>query len=279
MNKTRYFRISYEDYVFFASLNKDHEFEMGNLNSKDGSCVQIDVHHSKRKADLGGVMFNRNCPANKELARKEGTVSLVRCALKVILLLYPSITHYTLTDKSWFECRNRNVHLCNHNFLLYGKTWYQRHFEATNRSGLTERTMKRFDRVLSKKPTERFSVFWGRFDKLIRNSSCYKDIRDRLGTIRQMYETCDDWHDFFRNVHEQVGCFFFVPMLKHLFSYFSYGTFYGEKWFISAMAVDGWTLDGLKIKEIKQLPAQIGGRRPEVKKEKSKRRKQLIVFE
>ena len=134
MNKTRYFRISYEDYVFFASLNKDHEFEMGNLNSKDGSRVQIDVHHSKQKADLGGVMFNRNCPANKELARKEGTVSLVRCALKVVLLLYPSITYFTLTDKSWFECRNRNVHLCNHNFLLYGKTWYQRHFEADRKS-------------------------------------------------------------------------------------------------------------------------------------------------
>lgn len=179
------------------------------------------------------------------------TSKLNRCYQAVVR--YRGKTHIGVqslpdTTTSMSSTAQQPIELAYHSVLLYGQTWYQRHFGATlvprptiapeNRIDLRraqhashnasssfqdpETTLRECREILERPPDDEvdFEGFWNAFVRphpyATRSDRWLDNAKD---TMRQLWDEMrvsqGTWQTFFRAVNEQVGCGVFKPIIEY----------------------------------------------------------------
>lgn len=105
-------------------------------SGKDCVKITIDDGDPEKEYFLGGLSYRASCSIHPTLIRGAGTAAMIRAAVCFATHMNPDLEYIVFADDSYFDCKLRDedtyirIPLHTHNFLLYGKTWYQRMFGA-----------------------------------------------------------------------------------------------------------------------------------------------------
>ena len=237
-----YYTVSLEKHNFVIYENKrekgNHSIHIIDANGSD--CVRLD--HSglaeSNEITLSGLGFKPICNLSNDLNAGAGTRLMIKSMLIFTMKYNPVYDMVLFKDDATFECHlDRNVsikiHLNLHNFVCYGKTWYERYFGATP---LEEDDFQKMDtsRQLLSNTFEgkSFNLFWSESISRIRSMSDEMFIAARE-SIESFYEKCQSehatWQQLFYNlfareqdafIYSKFGqtfaCILFLEMRKYI---------------------------------------------------------------
>ena len=108
------------------------------LDARGRDCVHITIQmrRNSKRAYMSQVMYRPSCTMGETMSRGASTIQMVK-ALLIFVMRDEQYTCVCLKDKSEVDCilpDDENpafkMSLATLSFMLYGKTWYQRHFGA-----------------------------------------------------------------------------------------------------------------------------------------------------
>jgi hypothetical protein len=98
-------------------------------------CVNI-IINEENKLYLSTLQYRPSCTVDRAMKKGESTMFMLKGILKFVLEHEPLYNEIYFVDESTFDCPlvgdgyTITISLPYNNFILYGKTWYERHFEA-----------------------------------------------------------------------------------------------------------------------------------------------------
>lgn len=100
----------------------------------DACCcmtLSLTTSFAKIRGEIDYVAFHEGCSLFEPMKRGVGTRDMVKSTLSLCRELF-DVTTFDMMDNSMFTCgpEDRQVDLWAHNLLVYGKTWYERMFDA-----------------------------------------------------------------------------------------------------------------------------------------------------
>ena len=147
-------------------------------------CVQIiyrnisDVELILLETDKGPVQYN------------DLTVHMAHLAFTILRKLHPAVHTVNLIDTSSFLCEWRPMGLMKSSLLLYGKTYYERKFDATPQD------------ESNKIIIEKYRVKWATQPLVPDFKFDNKDLETILSPI---YKTSNTWKEFMERIHAKFG--------------------------------------------------------------------------
>lgn len=145
MNRNIYHKIQNNTHVFQIIETHDYGRLYYILLNADGvECVSVKVVHKDQELCLSNIKYNPTCATNAKLEKGEETVAMIKSFLR-FMCMKESFEKITFVDASTFQCKLESldkftddeeeyvipIPIAFHNITIYGKTWYQRHFNAT----------------------------------------------------------------------------------------------------------------------------------------------------
>ena len=228
------------------------------LDSKDVECIRItvDIDDPETELFIGSLSYCPDCALDKSLPRGEGTVAMIKAAL-IFVMKQTEMDFVTLTDDSSFDCELPdddaliNIELYTHNFLIYGKTWYQRKFGAVPDDKLEiererERDMEISLDNLHKPLPNDFKYIWpNHLSTNLKHNNWLVAFRDEM---KELYETKkSEWdsltyfHEIFgKEFKENVHCAIFKLLEPHLRKYYNIPNFKMTQWKIERSAIESY---------------------------------------
>ena len=194
-------------------------------NREEGPCIEI-TYDTKREhiARLDSVAYYERCSANKTLEKRHGTHEMLQTVLKILSTNFPKIKRILFKDVSAFDCNGRKVWLSYYGLLVYGITWYEKHFAAKPLEPHIRDAVVTFKTLLLQKPKR--GVF--SFAKNIKN-----------------FET---WNEYFRSIKD---CTYFLENMDSIERVSGVKLVYSD-WYISVRKIADYKVDILSVKSIKK---------------------------
>lgn len=186
--------------------------------NKEGSIFSRLPTFDLSEGILTQVYYNEACAVNRPFMRGIDTQTLIRVAIHYTNTKYPYITKLMLNDKSYRECDNsKTIDLAYSEYLLHGKTWYMRNFDAVFKNPanaiLFETESKKFQSMMKN------TITWEMMYVIMN----YTDILPPL-QLKEYFDTSDTWQQFFRKIRDVIGagefCEFLVPWFKQFLTTF-----------------------------------------------------------
>lgn len=181
---------------------------------------------------LHGVKYDETCSIRQQPMPNAATKLMVKAVVQTLLEIFGhGFKQVNITDNSFFDCASvrSRVPMANHNVLLYGKTWYQRHFHAKCEDRVKATYISEYEARLSKPVTMTFDDFCRRFG----------GVRDRLKPCWQASQT---WMELFQRINRIYGCDYFQS-IQELDLYFGIIDLKGSEWSIPIKNVQRWKLN------------------------------------
>ena len=227
-------KITVNGHTFVIQQIRKHQYALG--RALGGNCVDIFVDPELKECVLFGVEYGVNCSESGDMPHTE-TKTMVKAALQWISTRYSDETfkRVEFDDNSYFQCnRNMRMPLANHHVLLYGRTWYQRHFGARSNNPLLEQSIAEYHTRLSLPIDITFENFC-RWSKPESNSNIemLKEIWNKRAN--------QSWHHLFRAINRKIGCEFFACMPR-LISKLGIADLNLKRWFIPRNTVQSWNM-------------------------------------
>lgn len=200
------------NYVFEMSVTLYktlYTIQYGDPMNREGPCIEI-TYDSKRECviNLENVGYYPRCTKGPLMDRGEATREMLQSILKLCVEAFPACKKIVFKDVSNFDCDDGQVLLSYHHLLLYGQTWYEKHFGARLSDRDKRSTLEDFRKLLIQKPKKGiFSFYDGK--------------------------NYDTWHVFFAKAKEIYGCSFFVKN-KHTISRVANINLFYSVWYIKA---------------------------------------------
>lgn len=180
-------------YCIYAELNKD-----------DNGIL-------KEYGYLHKIRYDEVCSLDNKFTRGADTQFILKFLLTYISKTYPTVKKLAFNDASARSCNNgASVNLASMQFILTGKTWYQKHFSAY----LEGKSLQIFTEYYNDYTERKQTTTWETLTNIIENSSVL-GIEDQ--ELEEVYTTSNTWEDFFTYILEQIGigefCEFVQPWL------------------------------------------------------------------
>lgn len=108
----------------------NHEFNLNTnehrikLGANRFPCIEMDYDATENRFVLADVLYDSQCSYN-ELARKDGTKSMIYTALCITKKIYPRVETFILQDNSGVTSTTGTFNLSEYYLLTRGITWYQ----------------------------------------------------------------------------------------------------------------------------------------------------------
>jgi hypothetical protein len=223
----KFYRIQSGSYVFYAKVLIDADDETISIyigSKRRPMCMLILLDSPiATTAILQSVSYDERCSSNEPMPRKIGTRAMVKGAFACIKKLFPMVESVSLTDESTFECNGKKVANANMSFILHGKTWYERSFNAepVNKENYEELKELYYHSRLHNVP---FSRIW-------KQSLELTPIPRK--EAMEVYKRSSTWCEFYRAIYDAYKC---VPFI-HITVYSPFALFFprmrtlvGETW-------------------------------------------------
>jgi len=177
----------------------------GRLISVGGKrfCTQI-AYKNESDVELTSLETRHGlCEINNKEIQGELTVHMVHLAFTILKTQYPNAKIVNLIDTSSFVCEDRPMGLMKTSLLLYGKTYYQRRFNAQPLFEEDALTVNKFyNNWINSKLPENFSF----------NNDALAEI------LLPIYKTCATWAEFATKLNKKFGrkvCKYIYPWFLH----------------------------------------------------------------
>jgi hypothetical protein len=142
--------------VFVGILNKKLHYILS--DSEGQQCVSIvATNESPSKYYLSKVAYRPTCALGRTLEKGASTILMIKALLLFIVGNDNRVEEIYFYDTSKFDCVlagddfTIEIPLHTHNFILYGKTWYQRQFNAEFADNALSNELELADRMLETK--------------------------------------------------------------------------------------------------------------------------------
>jgi len=186
------------------------------------------------------------------------TKEMLFSVIDYICETYPYIKRFKLNDKSYIPCdENDTVDLLTYSIALYGKTWYESTWNATQKPSHYIQYRKEVDHYTQKETKDSYT--WDIFTAKFLDSAtpyAHSMFSTQNDVYRKLYESSDTFPEFFRKLAKTIDrdkkCMFF----KHWLELFIYSQIHIDR---------EWFFD---------MPPKHGGRRCSTRK-KQKQKKRL----
>lgn len=232
--KDGYYTINTDNYIFDMSVVKygnNYTIKYGDATNREGPCVELSYNRRDNYIELLSLAYYSRCSKNKQLEPGKGTREMIMSILKICIEAFPDVKRVVLKDVADFHCQGKRVLLSYYSLLLYGQTWYERHFNARPTHKEDIGTLDRFRSLLKTKPKKGVFSFYEPDD-------------------------CDNWHMFFERYKNTKGCGFFHDFQGEFEKVAQIKLFYSS-WYIRARDIKDYDVS-YTIKRSK-APKQIGG--------------------
>jgi hypothetical protein len=212
-------------------------FRIIDRNGKD--CMQIRhmMNESPPELVLSGVSYKPNCTMHMDMESGKPTRDMIRALLVLVMKTVKSVPDIAFLDQSSFDCLAMDgqhvfeINLCLHNFILYGKTWYERYFGAI--PFYTEDTpkMAESNQLLEQSYTNIS------FEQFIKEALRYTSNADWVTVIREKIvkpyneNQSLSWRSFFKTIFNRsdIACNLYEelrPYIQHNFIKFPFNEFH-----------------------------------------------------
>jgi len=132
----KYYKLKYNDLEFQIvagiQYGKKHYIL---LDISGNECVSVNINKNS-KLYLSKLKYRPTCAVRQHMERGESTIIMLKGLLHFVMQHEPTHSTVYFDDVSVFDCilpgegYTITISLALHNFIVYGKTWYQRHFQA-----------------------------------------------------------------------------------------------------------------------------------------------------
>ena len=201
---------NYEFLLRIVSADDLIQLQYGDATNQEGPCMELSYDLNIPAAiQLENMMYGKRCSVDGELQKGTGTVEMLRSMITICNLLMPSAKRMYFKDVSDSPCNDRRMLLAHYSLLLYGQTWYERHFKAVMKNKAYRDRLDDFRQLLKSKPKE--GVFHGFRSRLI-----------------QKHAT---WHDLFHDLFQTHGCTALVGIQDQIFKIAGLKLYYSD-WYI-----------------------------------------------
>ena len=253
-----YYKTTIHGYTFqiFKKID-DSVTQIFILDSRGRSCIEIILNKNLpiHELQLRDVLYKESCSFASPFLRGEGTIAMIKALLLFSMKECIDYSYVTLQDGSAFDCilpdelHKISIPLHTHNFLIYGKTWYERIFGAVPETDLIRERMKESLDILNTPVKGTFSEFW-----TIKTDGLKPWIDAIKPTIKSMFNQSVgklSWKDFLyllfskkselsTKFSENIPCSIFKLLLPHLENYFRIPTFKATDWIISRDTIEAY---------------------------------------
>ena len=164
-------------------------------------CVQI-IYRNISDVELISLETNKGqCEMNNKKIYNDLTVHIAHLAFTILRKLHPTVHTVNLIDTSSFLCEGRPMGLMKSSLLLYGKTYYERKFNATPQD------------ESNKIIIEKYRIKWATQPLVPDFKFDNKDLETILSPI---YKTCNTWKEFMETIHAKFG----KQICKYIYPWF-----------------------------------------------------------
>ena len=222
-------QVDVDGYRFLIEKQEDVLYTVGHIAS--GHCMDVVIDPEYNDFVLNGVRYDEKCSVKLPMSNA-ATKLMVKAVLQTLYERQPSSVQFTnikIVDNSTFDCDGVSMPLANHNFLLYGKTWYHRHFGAKCGDAVIAEILVEANQRLSQPVNMTFEDF------------CRFGGGDAQ-KLRRCWETGQTWHELFQKINKKIGCGYFKNM-QRLNVYFKVPDLTGIKFEIPITRVQRWQLN------------------------------------
>jgi len=173
------------------------------LGGNKQDCVNIIVNEPKDErfasvfppsiAKIPHLSYSTDCCLSSALDSGEGTRHMIRTALKFTKSRFPAIQTFELTDASKFQCADGiEISLAHYSIAIYGKTWYERHFNAIMKDervrGLYSKAVEQFT---GEKPSLLYEILFQEY---------YFQFEDTFLKLKPLYEKSNSISQFIQAI-------------------------------------------------------------------------------
>jgi hypothetical protein len=216
-------------------------FNIGAYVSETGekkTCVDIYVMYPEFKKEIPSINYklaklttthyNEKCSVNEKLERGEGTQHMINTAMYFVSKMCPFIEGFDINDTfvelqsldlafskgdiSTRQCDNdTTITLSYFSITKYGKTWYEKNFNAYIADGIKR---KKYENIISELLLRELPS-WDIFNALfLRNVN--KDIKELL---KKIHEDSTTYKSLFKNIHNEgisKACIYLQPWIENV---------------------------------------------------------------
>jgi len=181
------------------------------LGAKKNRCVVITVYFAndgEDDVDVGlahveGVSHDPKCAVGNKMPTNTGTFQMAMTAFLFVLHQYPHVYGFTLKDTSTLECDDGgNVDLAYLQASMYGKTWYQRRFNAVPYDEADTLKMANWN-WLRDPLRDSYDAFYDRWIANRADNSVRRGLKEAL---RPFYAAASSPSAFIANASRALGC-------------------------------------------------------------------------
>lgn len=215
-------------------------------------CVKVAVNTNKNlfseeqyeTAFVSNVDYDPKCNITNDLNKGGGTRNMFGTILFFIKKTYPHVKHVGFEDYSKFDCDNdTEVPLNLHSVALYGKSWYERFWNAYIRD---ENRRSAYSKDIETLHTQK-KVGLETLDYILKNN-------ENRETLIELYEEAATTDQFFKKIIEKYGrsnaCSVIQPWISPFMTVqLSNNYFGGERWTID--------LDKINVKKNSNVNSNI----------------------
>jgi hypothetical protein len=237
MTKETYYEIKSENNKFNAIII-ENKFEYIIRFGGTKECINISVYKDDDKPNINGLSFNSRCSNDENLIPGNGTIEMVKSALKFTKHKFPNLTRkFLFKDYSTIDCLKKiQVRLYYYYLTKYGKTWYQKYFNAKPIKGEFISKINDALNILND-PNKKieYKDFCKRY-LLINNR-----IRNLDEALKDLYKDSLNYKEFLMNVIKKYpDCGILDSWFGSFWSDICSFNFYEEFWMIKEKEIERW---------------------------------------
>jgi hypothetical protein len=196
-------------------------------------CVNISVIYENNKpmyASMPSILSDPDCLFIRPLDNGSGTIIMTKTLLRYVYVQLPRLTHINFDDNSNIECateeemkkgsrfRKKGTYvkpmpLYYFSILFNGQTWYEKHFNATQKDEARHQQYRK--RVNDFLYSPEFKANMG-FDKFV---SLFDKKEEEMTELYQYYNNTNNFNDFFQSIPKHHRCRLVGPWIEQFMKF------------------------------------------------------------
>lgn len=175
-------------------------------------CLECQIFHDKKVANLPRIEFNDGCSLSGHFEHGKDVKTIMRLLISYLQDNYPAINAIQFNDFSFRNCAaTQVVDLAPFYYVLYEKTWYMKHMDATF---VEDDDALRFAEASARFQDMKVKMTWDVFDSYITT----KHPLD-VSEMKTVYESKHTWSSYFLELLEKTDietlCSYLAPWITH----------------------------------------------------------------
>jgi len=119
------------NYYVSIIYDKNNSISIKLCNYKSYPCIEVLIDQNSEIAILQNISNDIKCTINDSNIDNHNIILLIKISLHFIISKFHYVNKFILTDNSTINCSEKiNISLADLSFIKYGKTWYEKNFNA-----------------------------------------------------------------------------------------------------------------------------------------------------